>query len=253
MPADTMTSFNLEIVANFWPVNAALPTIEEHYAKLWRFAKALQAIGIPLDEWHPPADTPANSLLNLAFGDDGPTPAALSMAHADKASRATDLRSLGVWNGIDGEGGMAFTTMLKTSVRPSTFEFSVKGSGPLKDVSNALKVVQAVLDIWSPVMVLVGPYGYEELKVFNDRPPVSWMAYLPLKIETHQAPDASRLVPVIDSDGRQKGTVVVSVLETFDFENQEHVKRANQLEIRLADQDLLPRFMDFMKLRPSGD
>lgn len=248
-----MTSFNLEIVANFWPSGAVLPTIDEQYAKLWQFAKALQSIGIPLDDWYPPADTPANSLLNNAFGEGGTTPAALAMAHADKANSATDLRSLGVWNGIDEEGGMAFTTMLKTSVRPSTFEFSVKGSEPLKDVANVLKVVHAVLDIWSPVMILVGPHGYDELKVFQDRPPVSWMTYLPLKVETHNAPEASSLVPIFDSENRRKGTIIVSVLDTFDVENKEHVKRANELEIRLADQDLLPRFMDFMKLRPSND
>jgi hypothetical protein len=253
MPADAMTSFNLEIVANFWPINAALPTIEEHYGKLWQFAKALQAIGIPLDEWYPPADTPVNSLLNNAFGESGPTPAALAMAHADKANRATDLRSLGAWNGVDEEGGMAFTTMLKTSIRPSTFEFSAKGSEPLKDVSNVLKVVQTVLDIWSPVMVLVGPYGYEDRKVFKDRPPVSWMVYLPFTIETCNAPEASALIPVFDSDKTQKGTIVISVTEMFDPDNQEHVQRANDLEIRLADQDLLPRFMEFMKFRPSND
>src|SRR5690606_24712988 len=121
---------------------------------------------------------------------------------------------------------------------------------PLKDPSHVLKIVSAILDIWSPVMVLVGPYAYTDKAVFSDRPPVSWMLYLPFKIDTVHAPEASKLVPVLASDNKQKGTIVISVWETFDVQNPEHVKRANDLEIRLADQDLLPRFIELMKFRP---
>lgn len=247
-----MSEFNITISANFWPRSKILPSVAEQYEDLWRFAKALQAIGVPLDEWYPPADTPANSMLNLAFGELGVTTAALAMANADKANKAADLRSLGAWNGLDEEGGMAFTTMLGVGPLPSHLDFSASNIEPLKHYGNVLRMVQAVLEIWDPVMILVGPYAYQERQVFKDRPPVSWMVYLPFKIETCNAPEASALIPVFDDHNAQKGTIVVSVAETFDPVNQEHVQRANELEIRLADQDLLPRFMDFMKFRPSS-
>jgi hypothetical protein len=75
------------------------------------------------------------------------------------------------------------------------------------------------------------------------------MIYLPFKIETHNAPEAAALLPILDADTKQKGTLLVSTTETFNANNKEHVKRANDLEVRLADQDLLPRFSDFLRLR----
>ena len=242
-----MSEYTLTLSANFWPRAMSLPSIEEQYTDLWRFAKVLQSIGIPLHEWHPPADTPASSLLNPSFDERGATPAALAMAKADKGNYGVN-RNLGAWNGIDEEGGMAFTTMLSEGPFPGRLNFSASNIEPLRTYRNVLTVVQAVLEMWAPVMVLVGPYAYKEKKVFKDRPPVAWMVYLPLKIETHHAPEAAALLPILDTD-KQKGTLVVSTMETFDAENKEHVKRANDIEIRLADQDLLPRFADFMRLR----
>ena len=44
---------------------------------------------------------------------------------------------------------------------------------------------------------------------------------------------------------KQIGTIIVSVTdEPFNDENPEHVKIANAIEIRLVDQDLLPRYVD---------
>lgn len=49
------------------------------------------------------------------------------------------------------------------------------------------------------------------------------------------------LVPVMEGD-KQKGTIIVSVSDSvFSADNPAHVKTANAIEIRLADQDLLPR------------
>ena len=243
-----MSKFTVTFEANFWPSTPTIPSIEEQYADLWRFAKVLQSLGIPVNEWHPPADTEANSLLNPSFNEAGVTPAALAMAKADKDNHS-DIRSLGAWNGVEGPGGMAFTTNLNEGPFPCNVDFAAHEVAPLKSYANVLTVVQAILDMWSPVMILVGPHAYKKHKVFKDRPPVSWMVYLPLKIEAHHAPEAAALLPILDTDKKQKGTLVVSTLETFDAENKEHVRRANDLEVRLADQDLLPRFADFMRLR----
>lgn len=243
-----MNTSSLEITANFWSDGAMLPTVEEQYADLWRFAKVLQSIGIPLDEWCPPADTEANAKLNAAFNEHGPTPAALAMANATKRKNS-DARGLGAWNGVEDAGGMVFTTLIGEGPLPCNFNFSARGVPAFDDYANVLTVVRAVLEIWSPVMLLAGPFAYRDLKVFKDRPSVSWMVYLPFRIETHQAPEASALIPVM-GEKVQKGTIVVSVTETFDVDNPEHVKRANDLEVRLADQDLLPRFMEFMKFKP---
>jgi hypothetical protein len=67
------------------------------------------------------------------------------------------------------------------------------------------------------------------------------MLYLAQTVSATQVPEAAELVPVME-DGKQRGTIIVSVAdEVFSVDNEDHVRIANAIEIRLADQDLLPR------------
>lgn len=240
-------TFSLGLSANF-RIGQSLPPMEGQLRDLWRLAQALDGIGIPLGDWFPPADTEANSLLNRAFDAHGPTAAAVAMVEADKENQDRDVRMLGVWNGIEGPGGIAMTTTLSTGRIPSHLDFAARGVAALADSRHLIQIVRSVLTIWSPLLVQVGPAAYFGQRVFKDRPAVSWMLYLPLIIETRHAPEAASLIAVHDAEKRQKGTIVVSVAETFDVDNPEHVSRANALEVRLADQDLLPRLADFVRM-----
>ncbi|KWN85839.1 hypothetical protein WM24_15630 [Burkholderia ubonensis] len=105
-------------------------------------------------------------------------------------------------------------------------------------------LVEGALGIWPSLLVEVAPYAYSDEKVFFDRPGVGWMLYLPKRIETEQVPEGRMMRHVRDVNGTE-GTIVVSVIDgPFDVANSEHVKVANAIEIRLADQDLLPRYAD---------
>lgn len=74
---------------------------------------------------------------------------------------------------------------------------------------------------------------------------VGWMIYLPRKITVQQVPEARALVPVKNNDGKEVGTIIVSVTDAvFSTDNAEHVEIANRIEIRLVDQDLLPAYAD---------
>jgi hypothetical protein len=67
------------------------------------------------------------------------------------------------------------------------------------------------------------------------------MLYVPKTISSTQLPEAAELVPVMEGD-KQRGTLIVSVAdEVFSVNNADHVRIANAIEVRLADQDLLPR------------
>lgn len=67
------------------------------------------------------------------------------------------------------------------------------------------------------------------------------MLYLAQAITPQELPEAAELVPVMEGD-QQKGTIIVSVMnEVFSADNPAHLKIANAIEVRLADQDLLPR------------
>ena len=80
--------------------------------------------------------------------------------------------------------------------------------------------------------------------VFQDKPGVSWMLYLPRVLTADQVPEARALVPVVDAKGVE-GTIIVSVTDApFSLENPEHVATANAIEVRLTDLDVLPRYAD---------
>lgn len=240
-------TFSLNVSANF-RIGSTLPSMEDQLRDLWQLARTLDGFGLPLREWFPPADTEANSLLNRAFDAHGPTAAAVAMVEADKENQDDDVRMLGVWNGVEGPGGIAMTTTLSIGRIPSNLGLAAKGVAALTDSRHVVQIVQSVLTIWSPLLVQTGPAGYSRQRVFKDRTAVSWMLYLPHVIETRHAPEAASLIAIHDAEKRQKGTIVVSVAETFDVDNPEHVRRANALEVRLADQDLLPRLTDFARM-----
>jgi len=242
-----MSDSRVTFFANFWPKAFQMPSIEEQYSELWRLAKVFRVIGIPLDVWHPPADTPANSRLNRSFDEAGVTPAALALAKADQ-SKHSNIRFLDAWNGVEDEGGMFFGTKFSEGPFPCNVEVASELE-PLRTFDNALLVAKTILEWWSPVMLLVGFHEYKIKKVFPDRPPVGWMIFLPFTIERNQVPEAAALIPIEDAGGKRRGTLIVSVVGPFDTANDEHVRRANAIEIRLVDQGLLPRFGDFLKMR----
>src|ERR1700722_13498344 len=102
-------AFHLNIDVTYRVAAPQLPTIESEYDRLWQFANVLTRAGLPVDKWYPAADTEKASLLNAAFDANGPTSAAIAMAKNSALSNGTSVRSLGVWNGLEGDGGAAFS------------------------------------------------------------------------------------------------------------------------------------------------
>jgi hypothetical protein len=221
----------------------SLPTVEEQYLSLWRLAQSLQGAGLPIDGWYPPAETPEASMLNKAFDSAGPTPAAIAMAKA-AGETYPGVRGLGAWNGIEGDGGIVFTDNLVVA-GPCTCSVDSTGIPGLQNPKTVAGVVADVTSIWPASSIQVGPYKYfSQQQVFEHRVGAGWMLYLPRTLTARQVPEAGALVPVME-DRKQKGTIVVSIAdETFSSENPQHVKVANSIEVRLADQGLLPLFTD---------
>lgn len=126
-----------------------------------------------------------------------------------------------------------------------SFELQSKGVSALTHYDGMLSFVKGLLDIWAPASIEVGPYKYFSMQqAFPNKPGAGWMLYLPLEITARQLPEARALVPVMNGR-KQTGTIVVSVAnEAFSADNPEHVKAANAIEVRLADQGLLPQYKD---------
>lgn len=239
-------SYFLTISANF-RTGPLLPSIESHCTDIWQLAKTMQALGLPLDKWYPPADTPANSLLNKAFDEAGPATAALAVLKANKENLASDLRSLGVWNGTEEDGAIAYTAMYTTGRIPSYFSLNAKGVDTFLNPNNVVSLAKAIVTLWKPMVVRIAPAEYADKNVFHDRPGVGWMLYLPFTVDAYQVPEAESVINIIDeASNEQLGSLIITVNEVFDAEKPEHIKRANAIETRLVDQDLLPTNQEFV-------
>ena len=180
-------------------------------------------------------------MLNKAFDESGVTRAALAMA---KAADDDDVsRSLAVWNGVEGDGGIMFSDLVGIDEAPSAFSLKSREVAAFRSVEAAAGLIASIVELWNPSRIQCVPPKYR--CVFPQRLRVGWMLYLPRVITAHQAPEAMRLIPVLGEKKKQRGTIIVSVDEVFDVANPDHVKRANELEVRLADQGLLPLTTEF--------
>jgi hypothetical protein len=226
-----------------------LPSREDHLGDLWKVDKLLEASGFPVDEWYPPAATRKRSLATPAFDYHGPTSAALEMLRIqDEKNKTSDFefRRTGVWNGKEKGRRCVFSTVLSWDAGNPTclLDLEFEEVEALDDARNVQQFVLGLLDIWPAAFyVRVGPLSYYTIhKVFSDRPGVGWMLYLNEAITAAQVPEAAAVVPVMSGD-KPKGTIIVSVDDNvFSVHEAEHVKTANAIEVRLADQDLLPRY-----------
>ena len=83
-----------------------------------------------------------------------------------------------------------------------------------------------------------GRPGFEmymgERQLFPHRRWLGWMGFVPHKVESRHLPEAAELIPVSD-----KGTVIVAVNECFDLHNPDHIKKAHEVESRMAFLGLL--------------
>lgn len=225
----------------------SLPSREEHFGDLWKIAKLLTPFGLPVEGWYPSAATRKKSLATRAFDHHGPTPAALEMLGIQEKKDATtafQFRRAAVWSGNEkGKGGVFSLVLSADPVNPiCLLKLRVEEVEALDDASNMQRLMLGLLDIWpSASLGQVGPLTYyTSCKVFADRPGAGWMLYLDQAIPASAVPEAAEVIPVMQCD-KHKGTLIVSVADkVFSVDDPEHVKTANAIKIRLADQDLLP-------------
>jgi Immunity protein 52 len=217
---------------------------------LYRLRECLRRLNPKLAEWFLGGNSKEQAFLYEAFDDSGPTTALIAVLKEKNRQRPSPpvTRPVGLWNGEVGPEGATMGMLYSQTTQPSLVDFQTRIRDFLS-YDNALIATRKMVEVWSPLFVSVEPVFYHP--VFKDRPGVGWMLYLPRVLTTQQVPEARALVPVMtEGDGKkqksvQLGTIIVSVTdEPFSDENPEHVKIANAIEIRLVDQDLLPRYAD---------
>ncbi|PLY58147.1 hypothetical protein HBH1_03472 [Herbaspirillum sp. BH-1] len=208
----------------------------------------LRACSPLLDEWLLKGDTKNEAYLCKVFDSTGPTTAATAVL-AESLKKIADPKIVGMWNGREGPEGASLQYIGRVAPETSMIMLIADPGAFSKSIEPALRLVLRGVSLLAPSVVTVETTSYFDKKVFEDRPGVGWMLYLQRVLTAQQVPEARALVPVMGKREKgkdiQTGTIIVSVTDApFSDENPEHVKVANAIEIRLFDQDLLPRYMD---------
>lgn len=225
---------------------SVLIDVARQLQELHEFARVVGDFSPLLQHWFLSSDKSKNdALLYEAFDANGPTTAALAVLN-QKSKGVTDIRSISLWNGAESDAETAtLSSRVNVLGRPDTVEFAMRITPEVTEWELPLRWLQRAIAIWRPSVGTYGPYWYSDHKVFEDRPGVGWMLYLPKVLTVQQVPEARALVPVLGEDKKPVGTIIVSITdEPFSENNPEHVKVANAIETRLVDQDLLPRYAD---------
>ncbi|MBO9328339.1 hypothetical protein GHR37_04290 [Achromobacter xylosoxidans] len=151
-----------------------------------------------------------------------------------------------LWDGNEDENkGASIACYIGDKLLPDSLGITLYDDKLLGTAASVKDIIIAVVDVFRPYYVSVLPTGYAEHKVFDDKPGVGWMLYLPQVITAQQVPEAQALIPVSAAGKKQAGTIIVSVAdEVFSLDDPRHIELANQIEMRLVDQDLLPRYAD---------
>lgn len=126
---------------------------------------------------------------------------------------------------------------------PSQIEITpaekIEPAPSLGNSAAVAEIIRSIVSTYNPIYVSVSSREYSFRQVFDDKPGVGWMRYLPRALTAQQVPEARALVPVPEAGRKQTGTIIVSVTDAvFPADNSEQVEIANRIEIRLVDQDL---------------
>ncbi|TNH43452.1 immunity 52 family protein [Photorhabdus luminescens] len=93
---------------------------------------------------------------------------------------------------------------------------------------------------YSPfIMIDTRGYRLKKKQVFPDRISAGWMLYLPIEIDPTLVPMAEEIISISDKNDK-KGSLIITTKDIFDIENQEHINKANDIEICLRDLQILP-------------
>ena len=218
--------------------------LDEMLRELRTFSGALAAVSPKLTGWLLKGNTKQEAFLYEVFDEAGLTSSATAVLRT-KLKNEINPRAVSMWNGQDGNEGASLRYFGRLKPEVSLVTLNAEPGAFTDNWKVVANLVLSAVSIWLPANVSVDTGEYYDKKTFKDRPGIGWMLYLPKILTAQQVPEARALLPVMDSNKKQIGTIIVSVTDgAFSDQNPEHVKIANAIEIRLVDQDLLLRNVD---------
>ncbi|EKT1335390.1 immunity 52 family protein [Salmonella enterica] len=120
-----------------------------------------------------------------------------------------------------------------------TLSITMKSLIGYNDLDTFLNVFNQLIKynglIFKYILLDTEQYRFNQKTVFDDRLPVGWMLYLPIKIGYEDVPSAYKLY----YPDHELGTIVISN-RVFNGSDSKDILRANDIEIELAANGLLP-------------
>lgn len=241
---------SLELTIRYAAAAGRQSTLESHLVLMRRLLDVvgLEDPSLLPGNWLLAEPTREESYLYKVFDESG-NPAASAIAVLRQLNKATDVvKRFTVWNGHEEKhkGASASCWADRKNGSANLFEISLPSVPGLSRMGNwitAANALKSFCQIYSPTCISLTDRMYDA--VFKDRPPVGWMLFLPRTLTSQEVPEARALVPVFDANKKQTGTIIVSVTDAvFSFKERDHVRAAHDIEIRLADQDILPRYIE---------
>jgi len=215
----------------------------EHLAKLKDILTHLASIHPRMAEWYVLQDSPDTSYQLDLIRD---TAHVAQVLHQKKA-RSVRPRVLfwnGKWSGDPNIESDVYEEWVSGTYAAGSASPVIKNTFNLEmhPLPGATSPVQGFIDVMLAVdqertltTGAVFSEGYMAHRVFPHRRWGGWMAYVPARITLQDIPQAAEVI-----DARNGGSIVVTTHDLFDDKNAEHVRRANEIEIRLVELGLLP-------------
>ncbi|CAB3850809.1 hypothetical protein LMG3410_01762 [Achromobacter aegrifaciens] len=235
----------MEIIAQFRDESLMSDDFSEIVSRLYTVTSAMKSKATDLGTWYAQGNSLEEAYLYPAFEDGRPSPALLAMLK-HKYRNDSSLTHVALWDGYEDESkGASIACHVSDKFLPDSLSITLYDDALSGSASYIEDILRCIAELFRPYYVSVYPSLYAAKKVFDDKPGVGWMLYLPNVITPEQVPEAQALIPVPAAGKKQTGTIIVSVAnEVFSLDNASHVELANRIEMRLVDQDLLPRYAD---------
>ncbi len=235
----------MDISLQFRDESLASTDFEQILTRIQAVTNEMAGINAKFSNWLAQGDSLDEARLYPAFEDGKPSTALLAVLK-ERFRNDPSTTYVALWDGNESQNeGATLACHVGDKFLPDSFEVNLYDESSLGDVDSIQRVVRTAIATFSPAYVSVAPRAYAERQVFDDKPGVGWMLYLPKVLTVQQVPEARALIPVPEAGRKQTGTIIVSVTDAvFSVGNPEHVEIANRIEIRLVDQDLLPRYSD---------
>ncbi|MBS9428106.1 immunity 52 family protein [Photorhabdus akhurstii] len=229
----------------FHDSNEAL-TPENALLDLYQITCKINKLTTRKSGWYLPGYTQEERLKNNAFDENGPTKYAIEdFKETYDENSGFIVKSLS--DGVDeNNNSILYMGEDKIHVNPvrlgkTNISISINLDKDKFNFQDIIELLKNSISIRNSPFILVDTRGYslKQKQVFPDRVYAGWMLYLPIEIDPTLVPMAEEIISISDKN-HKKGSLIITTKDIFDIENQEHINKANDIEICLRDLQILP-------------